>query len=202
VSTIPQDIWSGLTTAAPLDQANLGLGVVGVALMIRRSLWAFPVGLAAVTVQGILFYRARFPADAALQVFYFASLAWGWWHWVRDRGPAPELPVTRLSVRGRVVTVAAAGVVTVAWALSVGPWMKAAMPWRDAFIAAFSVAAQVLQVRKNLENWIVWILVNLVAVASYWSAELAFTAFLYAIYLAMAVAGWWEWRRTLRPLDA
>lgn len=195
MSTVWQNIWAGLTTATPLDQANLVLGIIGVWLMIKRSLWAFPVGLVAVSVQFVLFYQAHFPADAALQVFYFGSLAWGWWHWVRGRGAAPELPVTRLSLRGRVITLAAAGAATVAWALVVGPRLHAAMPWRDAFIAVFSVAAQVLQMRKNIENWALWVASNLVAVASYWSAELAFTAFLYLIYLGLSFAGWWEWRK-------
>ncbi|MEI7551290.1 MAG: nicotinamide riboside transporter PnuC [Verrucomicrobiota bacterium] len=194
---ILRTIWSGLTTAAPLDQLNLVLGVVGVWLMIRRSLWAFPVGLAAVTVQGVLFYRAHFPADALLQVFYFVTLAWGWRHWVRDRGPAPELPVTRLSARGRGAWLLAASAATVGWALLIGPWLQAVMPWRDAFIAAFSVAAQVLQVRKQIENWPLWVVVNLVAVASYATAALAYTAFLYALYLGLALAGWREWRRAM-----
>ena len=198
MSAVWQNIWSGLATASPLDQANLALGILGVWLMIRRNLWAFPVGLAAVTVQGVLFYQTHFPADATLQVFYFVTLAWGWRHWVRDRGPAPELPVTTLTARGRATTAAVATVAMVVWALSVGPWMKAVMPWRDAFIAAFSVAAQVLQVRKNIENWALWVIVNLVAVASYWSAELAFTAFLYAVYLVLALAGWREWRRSMK----
>ncbi|MES1194645.1 MAG: nicotinamide mononucleotide transporter, partial [Opitutus sp.] len=63
-----QNIRVGLTTASPLDQLNLVLGLLGVGLMIRRSLWAFPVGLAAVTVQGVLFYQSHFSADALLQV--------------------------------------------------------------------------------------------------------------------------------------
>src|SRR3954468_19065252 len=99
-----QNIWSGLTTSSWLDQLNLVLGLVGVGLMIRRTLWAFPVGLAAVSVQGVLFYRTGFPADAALQVFFFVTLAWGWWHWIRDRGAAPELPVAMLTPRGRGLT--------------------------------------------------------------------------------------------------
>ncbi len=198
---ILRNIRDGFTTAAPLDQVNLVLGIAGVWLMIRRSLWAFPVGLVAVTVQGVLFYQTHFPADATLQIFYFVTLAWGWWHWVKDRGAAPELPVTALSTRGRVITLLAASVVTVIWARTIGPWMNAAMPWRDAFIAAFSVAAQVLQVRKNIENWPLWVVVNLVAVASYWSAELAFTAFLYLVYLGLAVAGWREWRRAEVKLE-
>lgn len=201
--TVWQNIWQGLTTATPLDQANLVLGLVGVALMIRRSLWAFPVGLVAVTVQGVLFYRSHFPADAVLQIFYFVTLAWGWRHWLKDKGDAPELPVTRLKARGWLVTLGAAGAATVGWALTVGPAMGALMPWRDAFIAAFSVAAQVLQVRKNIENWPLWVVVNAVAVASYWSAELAYTAFLYAIYLVLALVGWRAWRAAMaRPAAA
>lgn len=198
---ILHNIWSGFAEASPLDRANLVLGTVGVWLMIRRSLWAFPVGLVAVTVQGVLFYRSRFYADATLQIFFFVALAYGWWHWVHDRGEAPVLPVTRLTWRGRVITLALAGVGTVIWALGLRAWTDAVMPFRDAFIAAFSVAAQVLQARKQLENWPLWVVVNLVAIASYWSAALAFTAFLYAIYLGMAVAGWRAWSSALRAQE-
>jgi len=195
MSEVWQNIWSGLATSSPLDRLNLGLGLVGVVLMIRRTLWAFPVGLAAVSVQGVLFYRAAFPADAVLQVFFFVTLAWGWWHWVKDRGAAPELPVTTLSPRGLSLTLLAAGAATAAWALLVAPRLNSVMPWRDAFIAMLSVAAQVLQARKKLENWPLWIVVNLVAVASYWSAALAFTALLYLVYLGLAFAGWRAWAK-------
>lgn len=197
-----RNIWAGLTAAHPLDLINLVLGLAGVGLMIRRSLWAFPIGLAAVSVQGVLFYRSLFPADAALQVFYFVILAWGWAHWVRDRGNAPELPVTRLSWPVRLLIIGLAAAATAAWALTVGPWMHAVMPWRDAFIAMFSVAAQVLQVRKNVENWPLWVVINLVAVLSYWKAELAYTAFLYAIYLIMGLIGWWQWAQVLTRAEA
>jgi nicotinamide mononucleotide transporter len=192
-----RNIWAGLTSAAPLDQMNLVLGITGVWLMVRRNLWAFPVGLVAVTVQGVLFFRTRFYADATLQIVFFVALAWGWWHWVHDRGSAPELPVTRLSARGRALTVGLAVFATVAWALLLQRWTDAIMPWRDAFIAAFSVAAQVLQARKNIENWPLWIVVNITAVATYWSATLAYTAFLYLVYLGLAVVGWRAWRRAL-----
>jgi nicotinamide mononucleotide transporter len=192
-----QSIWTGLTTASPLDLLNLVLGLTGVALMVRRSLWAFPVGLAAVTVQGVLFYRTGFPADAALQVFFFGALVWGWWHWVKHRGAAPELPVTRLGLRGLVLALTGAGAATAVWALLVAPYTHSVMPWRDGFIAMFSVAAQVLQARKKLENWPLWAVVNLVAIASYWSAELAYTAVLYAIYLGLGLLGWREWTRAM-----
>lgn len=198
MSEVWQNIRNGFATAAPLDQLNLALGVLGVWLMVRRTLWAFPIGLVAVSVQGVLFYQARFYADAGLQVFFFVALAWGWWHWVRDRGAAPELPVTTLSWRGRGLTVLLAGTAMTVWALALSRWTDARMPWRDAFIAAFSVAGQILQARKVLENWALWTVVNLVAIASYWQAELAYSAFLYAIYLVLGISGGIAWWRAMR----
>jgi nicotinamide mononucleotide transporter len=197
MSAVWQDVWTGLREASGLDQVNLVLGLSGVVLMIRRTLWAFPVGLLAVTVQGILFYRSRYYADATLQAFFFATLTYGWWHWVRDKGAAPELPVSRITRRGLVLTLGLAAAGAVVWAVLLGKITDARMPWRDAAIAAFSVAAQVLQARKQLENWPLWVGVNLLAVSAYWIGGLYFTAFLYAVYLVLAVAGWRAWRRAL-----
>ena len=195
METALRAIWQGLTSASLLDQANLALGVVGVLLMVRRNLWAFPVGMLAVTVQGVLFFGARFYADAALQIFFFVTLGWGWWHWVKHRGAAPELPVTTLSWRGRAACLVAVLVTTAVWALVLQRWTNAIMPWRDAAIAALQVAGQVLQARKKLENWPLFTAANLIAIPAYWSAELAYTAFLFGIYLVLGLAGWRAWWR-------
>ncbi|MES2696126.1 MAG: nicotinamide riboside transporter PnuC [Verrucomicrobiota bacterium] len=192
---IAQTIWKGLSTASRLDQINLVLGVVGVALMIRRSLWAFPVGLVAVTVQGFLFFQVRFYADAALQVFFFVTLAWGWWHWTHARGTAVELPVTTMGGRDRLLWIGIAAGTTVVWALVLQRWTDAVMPWRDAAIAALQVVGQVLQARKKLENWAFLTAANIVAIPAYWSAELAYTAFLFGIYLVLGLLGWRAWAR-------
>ncbi len=197
-----QAIWTGLTEARLLDQCNLVLGIAGVALMIRRSLWAFPVGLVAVTVQGVLFWQATFYADAKLQVFFFACLAYGWWHWVKHKGNAPELPITTLAWRARLTWLAGAVVVMLGWGWWQSGHTDAAMPYRDTFIASFSMAGQVLQVRKRLENWAAWVAVNTVAVVTYWAAGLAYTSFLYAVFLIMGVTGWIEWARAMRAEGA
>lgn len=178
-----------------LDQLNLVLGITGVALMIRRSLWAFPIGMVAVTVQGVLFWQWTFYADAKLQVFFFVCLGYGWWHWVKHKGNAPELPVTTLGARARWGWLALAVAGTSAWGWWQANYTDAAMPYRDTFIASFSMVAQVLQVRKRLENWIGWMLVNAVAVATYAAAGLVYTSLLYAVFLGMAVLGWRAWRR-------
>jgi len=198
VSQVLHNIWAGLSTATPLDQINLVLGVTGVGLMVRRTLWAFPVGMVAVAVQGVLFFRTRFYADAFLQGFFFVALAWGWWHWVRGRGTAPELPVTTLTRRARVIMVAATAAATIAWATAAQLWTDTLMPWRDAAIAMLQVSGQILQSRKKLDNWAFFTAANVIAIPAYWSAELAYTAFLFAIYLVLGLVGWRAWWRAMR----
>jgi nicotinamide mononucleotide transporter len=196
VSLFWHNIWEGLTTWS-LDQANFLLGVVGVWLMIRRSLWAFPVGLVAVAVQGVLFWRIQLFAEAKVQVFYFAGLGYGWWHWVRHKGGAPDLPISVLRWPARLGYLFAGIVGTVAWAEYLRRNTSAVAPYRDAFLASFGVVAQVMQARKNLDNWPVWVVVNAAAVVVYLQLghALAYTAFLYLIYLFLAFAGWREWVR-------
>ncbi|WP_221032165.1 nicotinamide riboside transporter PnuC [Actomonas aquatica] len=196
------EILTGLRSGSPLDQMNLVLGIAGVALMIRRSLWAFPVGLVAVTVQGVLFWQATFYADAKLQGFFFVCLAYGWWHWVKHKGNAPELPITTLGWSARLAWLVGAVVVMLGWGWWQSGHTDAAMPYRDTFIASFSMAAQVLQVRKRLENWAGWVAVNAVAVATYWAAGLTYTSFLYLVFLIMGITGWLSWWRAMKTEEA
>ncbi len=195
--SLVHEVVEGLATSGWLDQLNLVLGITGVVLMIRRSLWAFPVGMVAVTVQGVLFWQWTFYADAKLQAFFFICLGYGWWHWVKHKGNAPELPVTRTPRRALSGWLVVAVLGTVGWGWWQANHTDAAMPYRDTFIASFSMVAQILQVRKRLENWIGWMLVNAVAVATYAAAGLTYTAFLYAVFFGMALIGWGSWRRAM-----
>jgi len=72
-----------------------------------------------------------------------------------------------------------------------------AAPVYDAFVTALSLGAQWLLNRRYVESWLAWIAVDQVSVALFWSRDLHLTAALYAVFLAMCVAGLVEWRRNL-----
>jgi len=194
-------IVQGLVEGSVLDQLNLVLGVTGVLLMIRRSLWAFPVGMMAVSVQGILFWQATLYAETSLQVFFFGCLGYGWWHWTKGRGEESELPVTLLTWKERLGWIAGAGVLMMIWGTWQGNYTNAVMPYRDTFIASFSMAAQVLQARKKLENWVGWIVVNSVAMVTYWSMGEIYWVFLYLIFWGMGIMGWRSWYRAMKTQE-
>lgn len=174
------------------------LGILGVALMIRQSIWGWPVGLVQVAVYAWVFHGAKLYSDAILQVFFFVIQIYGWWHWAHgDEATHARLPVTRLSVPARMAWVIVGGTATIGWGEFMRRATDAAAPHWDAFILWFSLIAQWLQARKKLECWAGWMIVNVVAIAVYWSKDLRLTAGLYAVFFGLAVAGHVTWGRTL-----
>ena len=196
MSALWQSIWAGITGASWMEQLATVLGLLGVGLTIRQSLWNFPVGLVQVSLSAVVFYQARLYADMKLQAFFFAVLAYGWWHWARPGGSLKVLPVTRLSRAGIAACVFTGLAGTALWGWYLQARTDAAMPYRDAFIASFSILAQWLQARKKLENWIGWMIVNATAVAVYWIAGLYWFAVLYVLFFVLAVGGHCEWRKS------
>ncbi|MCL4837623.1 MAG: nicotinamide riboside transporter PnuC [Thermoanaerobaculia bacterium] len=186
-----------MTPVDPLELLGVLTGVVAVWLTVRQNVWCWPVGLVNVALFAVVFARARLYADAGLQGVYFALCLYGWWAWLhggRDRGP---LAVTRSPRRERL----ALAVLAVAGAALLGTLLhrgtNASFPYLDSALTAGSLAAQWLQARKRLENWLVWIAVDVVYVGMYVAKELHLTALLYAGFTALAVAGLREWRRSL-----
>jgi len=179
-----------------------GLGVIGVWLMIRQNIWGWPVGLVQVAVYAWVFFEARLYSDTILQVFFFAIQAYGWWHWWRGMGHGSSaglvLPVTRLGMAAIAGWIALGAALTVGWGWFMHRTTDAALPWWDAFILVFSLVAQWLQARKNLECWAGWLLVNTVAIGVYWVKDLQLTSGLYLIFWAMSLWGWRKWRISMR----
>ncbi|MDD3180850.1 MAG: nicotinamide riboside transporter PnuC [Opitutaceae bacterium] len=177
--------------------AGTVLGVLGVALTIRQSLWCWPVGIVQVLIYAWVFYTAKLYSDVILQFVFFVLQAYGWWHWLRGGTGHAALPVSRLSSQGLAGWVAVGAGLTAAWGLFMHRTTDAALPYWDAFILVFSLIAQWLQARKNLECWAGWMIVNVVAIGVYWAKGLQLTSGLYGIFLLMAAAGWYEWQRSI-----
>ena len=149
------NIWGAIIGASWMEQLATILGLIGVGLTIRQSILNFPIGMVQVVLSGIVFYHAKLYADMKLQGVYLIVLAYGWWHWSQPRDDQQVLRVTRLTWEGRIgcIVTGLCGAFLWGWYLKANT--DAAMPYRDAFIASFSILAQWLQARKKLENWMV-----------------------------------------------
>lgn len=190
-----------LTTLAAMDWLELaglvsGLGCVW--LLIRQNVWTFPVGLIYAVVSVVVFMEQRLYADVLLSAYYVGMNGYGWWYWLRggERSADDELPVseTPLATAAGLATLCAFGIVAMGWFFATQT--DADLPYWDSATTVMSFAAMWMTARKYIENWIVWWVVDVIATGMYVYKGVEFYAFLYAVYLGMAVIGWRAWRQS------
>lgn len=177
------------------------LGLINIALIVRRSVWNFPVGIAMVSLYTYIFYGNQLPSDAGLQIFFVVMNAYGWWAWSRNRDDSGELVVQRLGVTAYVVWASGSAAAILLWGSIMARYSSATHPYWDGAIAVLSVAAQILMTRRFIENWHWWIVVNIISIPLYVIKELRPTAILYGLFLILAIAGLLEWRRAARLMQ-
>lgn len=182
----------------PLEIAASALLLVNIALVARRSIWNYPFAIAAVSLYAVLFYETKLYSDMLLQGFYVALNLYGWFNWSRSKAEAGEVVVRMLTWPARAAWLAGCAALTGGWGWLMHRLTDAAMPWWDAGVAMTSVAAQILLSRRYLENWVLWIAVDIVAVPLFAMRGLWLTAGVYAILLGLSVWGLIDWRRAYR----
>jgi nicotinamide mononucleotide transporter len=179
-----------------LEAASFVTGAVCVWLTVKENVWNFPIGLVNVATFCVVFYRSRLFADAGLQVVYFVLGMIGWYLWVYGGERKTELKITLASVAERWITMACAAAMTIVlWRVL---RLAGSAPFWDALTSSISLAAQWLLNKKRLENWIGWIVVDVIYVPLYLYKGLYLTAILYGVFLVMAVMGYFQWRATWR----
>lgn len=186
----------------PLEIIAVALGIANVALLVRRSIWNYPFGMAMVALYFGIFREARLYGEAGLQVFFFVVQGWGWWLWARAGGLARMVAVEWMTPRARAAALAlvAASSITIGW--SMARFTDAVMPYADATIAGASMVAQVLLAMRRIENWALWIAIDVLSIGVYLNRGLYLTAGLYVVFLALATAGLMQWARAARSGEA
>ena len=180
---------------SPIEIVAVLLGIANILLIIRRSVWNYPFGIAMVTLYFFIFRDAKLYSDAGLQIFFVVANLYGWFSWSRNKAEAGEIVVQRLGRDGLLAWIAGSAVATAAWGCVMSTYTDASYPFWDAGVATLSVAGQILMTRRYLENWYWWIAVNAISIPLYIVKGLHLTAGLYALFLVLAAAGLLQWRK-------
>jgi len=174
------------------------LGLANIVLLVRRSVWNFPVAMVMVALVASVLVEARLYAESGLQGFFFVVNGWGWWLWLRARGDLPAVPVGWLDWPQRLLWLlgGAAFSVWLGWALA--RYTSAALPFADAAVTGASIVAQILLSFRRVENWPLWVAIDVVSVALYLNRGLYWLAGLYVLFGVISLLGWREWASAAR----
>jgi nicotinamide mononucleotide transporter len=179
----------------PLELISFLLSVITVLLNIRQSHWAWLFAIISSAAYGVVFFQSKLYGDMGLQVVFIVVSVWGWYSWLRGGAGHQPLDVTRLGRTGWAGAAIgwAAGFALLAAFLK--HYTDTDVPNADGFLTAGSLLGQLLLSRKKVENWHVWIAVDVLYVGLYLYKGLALTAILYAVFVVMAAVGLRAWSR-------
>jgi nicotinamide mononucleotide transporter len=193
---------------SPVEATAAGLALAYLVFAARQSLWCWPCAFVSTAIYFVLFLERQLYQQSLLQIFYLGMAVYGFVHWrhargapaIRDKNPSSvELRVTSWPRRRHLQAASGVFALTCLTGWLEARYTAAPMPYLDAFTTWGSVVTTWMVARKVLENWLYWLVVDGVLVYVYFRSGLPATTVLFVIYLAIVIAGYLSWRRTLFP---
>ncbi len=192
--SIPFFAWQ----TTPLEILSFVLSVLTVLLNIRQIHWAWLFSILSSALYGFVFFSSRLYGDSGLQMVFVVVSVYGWYCWLQGGKQSQEMPVTSLNLMQRFAAILAWLSVFVILSLFLKSFTDTDVPYMDGFLTAGSLVGQLLLSRKKIENWLIWIAVDVLYVGLYLSKGLVLTAILYGIFVVLAAIGLKQWSAACR----
>lgn len=199
IDTFKESLLQFIVGTKPIEWCGVITGLLCVWLAAKNNILNWPIACISVIIYIFIFFEGKLYADAGLQVYFLATNIYGWYFWSKRKNKdAKQTPV--LNITQKEILLSSFAVIAFTGILGFTLFKKtdAAFPFIDSFCTACSIVAQVFLARKVLQNWLIWIFVDIIYVGVYFSKELYATGLMYAIYIAIATMGYLDWRKIYR----
>ncbi len=161
-------------------------------------LWITAIVMPAIYIA--VYYNAGLYADFGINIYYLFAAIIGWVYWIykQDKHEEKKFPITRTPLHYYLVFIAIFFVAfaLISWILIT--YTDSDVPVLDSFTTALSIIGMWMLTKKYVEQWLIWILVDVVSAGLYIYKELYFTAGLYALYTVIAIFGYINWVKLMK----
>lgn len=172
------------------------LGLLYLWLEYKANIWLWIVGAIMPMVHGILYLNSGIYADAAMQLYYVVAGLYGLFVWLRGTKRAEKVVnIQYTPTKWIIPLVVVYAVLHVAMYYLLSEFTDSRVPFFDSMSTALSIVAMWMLSRKLVEQWLVWLVVDMISVGLYFYKGIPITAMLYTLYCALAIAGYMRWRR-------
>ena len=186
-----------------LEWGGVFTGILCVWLAAKNNIWNWPIACISVIIYVFIFFEGKLYADAGLQLYFLATNIYGWYYWNQQRNnPTQERPLTNITGKEVILSLIAIVAFTAILGFTLFHKTDASFPFIDSFCTACSIIAQIFLARKVIQNWLIWIFVDVIYVGVYFSKELYATGLMYALYIFIATMGYIDWRRIYREQNS
>lgn len=174
------------------------LGLIYLWLEYKANIWVWVIGAIMPMVHGVLYLTSGIYADAAMQLYYVAAGIYGLVVWKRHPKDSSSGRIKHTPLRWILPLVAIYVVLHVAIYFVLTDFTDSRVPFFDSMSTALSIVAMWMLSRKLVEQWLVWLVVDMISVGLYLYKGIPLTAGLYALYCVLAIVGYVRWLRICR----
>ena len=191
-----------------LELAGTLVGLVYLWLEYRASTYLWIASIVMPLIYVVVYYQAGLYADFGINVYYILASVYGLLYWMfgrrkkTDRTEKAELPIVLTPRRQYLPLLLVTGALTVGIAQILLHFTDSNVPWSDSFTTALSMVAMWMLARKYVEQWLAWMIVDVVCTVLYIYKGLYFTSGLYGLYTVIACFGYLKWKRMMKTQAA
>jgi len=189
---------NGLQQMTWLEGIAVFFGVASVFYSMKENIWVFPTGIISTLIYVWICLQVGLYADMGINAYYFSMSIYGWYVWSRPSEGGTTLPVTWLDKKGVVESLSLFFGSYAILAFTLIQFTDSEVPYIDSFTTASAFVGMYLMAKKKVENWIAWIITDLVSVPLYFYKGLILTSFQFLFFTVLAVLGLLAWMKSAR----
>ena len=197
-----ENAWQQVATTSWIEWLGTITGIIGVYYSIKEKIVAWALFLVCYAVYIYLSYQAELYAAIAMNAAFIVISVYGWLNWSSALTTSKaSINISKTPKNGRIAALAFILFGTIGFGGALHYCTSAYMPYLDAFAMCNAFTAQWMLSRKYVENWIFWILADVIYLGLWWAQGYLVSAILFTIFISLATRGWLEWRRQMEARD-
>jgi nicotinamide mononucleotide transporter len=182
-----------------LELIGVFFGLCSVWYAKKDNILVFPTGLISTSIYAYLLWQWSLLGDSMINVYYFIMSIYGWYHWTRKKDNVDEFPISTMNGKEWLIAIVFF-VLTILFVVVVYLYFDKFTNWYsylDTLLTAIFFVGMWLMAKRKVENWIFWIVGDLLSIPLYFAKGYAFTGFQYIVFTILAVYGYLEWQKIL-----
>jgi nicotinamide mononucleotide transporter len=177
------------------------VGLVYLWLEYKANIWLWVAGIIMPVCYIYVFYQSKFYAGMTINIYYLFASIYGLNKWHKEANPEDKMPaVKRFPLRFVPVVLAVVGALFLIINYLLVHFTDSNVAVGDSLITALSIAGMWMLAHKYLEQWLVWIIANLISVFVYMNNGLVFTGILYLVYTIVSIFGYFNWKKNVQQI--
>lgn len=183
-----------------LEVTAIIFGLISVWCAKKNNVLVFPTGIVNTAVYVYLFWKWSLLGDMMINFYYVGMSIYGWYHWTRKINNVVEFPISRMTGDEKKMA-SFIFVLTILFVIGVYTFFDKFTHWTsyvDTLVTGIFFVGMWLMAKRKIENWVLWILGDVISIPMYFAKGYSFTSIQYLIFTIIAIFGYLEWKKTLQ----